>query len=219
VTRVKVCGLSEIEHVVAAADGAANFVGFVFAESRRRVTPDKARELVEAVRRRESRPQTVGVFAGFPATEVNMVVDHCGLDRVQLSGDESWEFCAQITRPIIKTLHVSPQSTGGAVLRVMEEGRRRLKNTDIVFLLDARVGTASGGTGQTFDWTLAKEVAARFPVVVAGGLTPLNVAELIHEAHPWGVDVSSGVETAGIKDEAKIRSFIEAVRRAESSAR
>jgi phosphoribosylanthranilate isomerase len=215
VTRIKICGLSETEHVLAAAAAGADFVGLVFAPSRRRVAPDKAFGLVEALRRLKTATETVGVFAGFPAVQVNRIADYCGLDRVQLSGGESWEFCTQIDRPIIKTVHISPQSTGDSLLRAIEEGRRLLQNRNLVFLLDTRVGTASGGTGQTFDWRLAKEVGTRFPVVVAGGLTPVNVTRLVREVQPWAVDVSSGVETLGNKDTAKIDKFIEAVRRAE----
>jgi phosphoribosylanthranilate isomerase len=219
VTFVKVCGLSELEHVTAAALAGADFVGFVFAESRRRVTADKARDLVAAIGTRETRPATVGVFAGSPAAEVNRIAAYCGLDRVQLSGGESWQFCAQIDRPIIKTIHVAPQSTGDSIRRMIQEGRRLLKDKDHIFLLDTHGGAASGGTGLTFDWELAREVAAVFPVVIAGGLTPGNVADLISRARPWGVDVSTGVETDGMKDAAKISAFIRVVRGTGSPAR
>jgi phosphoribosylanthranilate isomerase len=219
VTFVKVCGLSELEDVTAAALAGADFVGFVFAESRRRVTADKARDLVAAIGTRETRPATVGVFAGSPAAEVNRIAAYCGLDRVQLSGGESWRFCSQIDRPIIKTIHVAPQSTGDSIRRMIQEGRRLLKDKDHIFLLDTNGGAASGGTGLTFDWELAREVAAVFPVVIAGGLTPGNVADLISRARPWGVDVSSGVETDGKKDAAKISAFIRVVRGTGSPAR
>ncbi len=212
-TRVKICGLSEVEHVLAAAEAGTDFVGFVFAESRRRVTAEQAVELVKAIGRLHQRPETVGVFADAKADEVNEIAERCHLDRVQLSGDETWQYCAHISRPVIKVLHVSQATTADQVLASIEEGRSILRGREFTCLLDSKIGKTHGGTGQTFDWKVAKRVASEFPIIVAGGLGPLNVAELVREAHPWGVDVSSGVETAGRKDPAKIRDFIEAVRR------
>ncbi len=159
------------------------------------------------------RPITVGVFAGFSPAEVNRITAYCGLDRAQLSGGEPWEYCLGVNGPMTKSLHVSAETTVAELLAAIEEGTRILKKKDTIFLLDTRVGSASGGTGKTFDWNLAKAVAARFPVMVAGGLDPNNVTGLIKEAHPWAVDVSSGVETGGKKDPARIGTFIAAVRR------
>jgi phosphoribosylanthranilate isomerase len=216
VTIVKICGLSEVDDALAAAKGGADFAGMVFAKSRRRVTPEKALEIVSALRKSNLRTQTVGVFAGLSVTEVNHAAEYCGLDRVQLSGGESWDYCLQVRRPITKSLHISAETTADEVLAAIEEGCALLKQMDFIFLLDTKVGNASGGTGKTFDWTVAKKVAARFPVMVAGGLNPGNVTGLIKEVHPWAVDVSSGVETRGIKDKMKIRRFLEAVKRADA---
>ena len=96
-------------------------------------------------------------------------------------------------------------------------GYRLLPRQNLVCLLDSQVGDTYGGTGQAFDWQLAKEVSARFPVIIAGGLTPANVGQLVKEVQPWGVDVSTGVETNGRKDTAKISAFIKAVRRVEAN--
>jgi phosphoribosylanthranilate isomerase len=216
-TVVKICGLSELEHALAAAEAGADFIGMVFAESRRKVTPIKARDISLALHRHGDPLRIAGVFAGIAAAEVNRIAAYCGLDRVQLSGGETWQYCLQIDWPITKTLHITPSTTTRQVLDDLEEGSRVMKNKDVLFLLDTKLGVASGGTGHTFDWSLAKEVAARFPVMVAGGLDADNVAELIHQVQPWGVDVSSGVETEGRKDPAKIRAFIEAVKRADTS--
>ena len=215
-TLIKICGLSQVEHAVAAAEAGADFVGMVFAESRRKVTPEKSLEIVQAVRKSERRPETVGVFAGTPVDEVNRIADYCGLDRVQLSGGESWEYCTQVRRPISKSLPISPETTTDEVLAAIKEGSVLLSQVDVIFLLDTKVGNASGGTGKPFDWSVAVKVAADFPVMVAGGLDPGNVTGLIEQVRPWAVDVSSGVETAGSKDKMKIWKFIEAVRRADA---
>ena len=216
-TRVKICGLSEPEHALVAAEAGADFVGLVFADGRRKISPDDARGISRTVKILERRPQVVGVFVGHPTSEVNHIAEYCGLDRVQLSGGESWQSCLEIERPITKTVHVSPDTRADEVLAEIQEGRRLVGDADVVILLDTKVGNASGGTGQPFNWLVAKEIAARYPVMVAGGLDPDNVSRLVRFVRPWGVDVSSGVETNGRKDPDRIRAFIEQVRKADLS--
>jgi len=211
-TKIKICGLSAIGHALMAKKAGADFIGLVFAPSRRQIKPERARELVQAVRRLGRKPAVAGVFVNQPAEEVNRIADYCQLDWVQLSGHESWAYCQEIKKPIIKVIHVSPSTTVEEVLSNIETGYRMLAKKEFVCLLDAEVGGAYGGTGQTFDWELARMVSAKFPVMVAGGLNPTNVGQLLKAIRPWGVDVSSGVETDGQKDPAKIRAFIEAVR-------
>jgi phosphoribosylanthranilate isomerase len=214
VTRIKICGLSEIQHVLAAAEAGADFIGLVFAPSQRQVSAKKALRLIEAVCNLKLRPAVVGVFVNSAADEVNRIADYCHLDQVQLSGDETWDYCRQIERPIIKVVHVSKTSTPDEIVSEIAIGYRLLPQKNLICLLDSKVGDTYGGTGRAFNWQLVGKVSARFPVLIAGGLTPTNVSRLVKKTQPWGVDVSSGVETGGQKDTAKIEAFIKAARTA-----
>ncbi len=212
--RVKICGLSTVEHALVAANAGADFLGMVFAPSKRQVSPEKALPIAEAVHRLFPRPLLVGVFVNIDAREVNRTARHCRLDWVQLSGDETWDYCKDIELPILKVIHVTTPIVASEVVVEIEKVYRLYSREKLVCLLDSQVGNAHGGTGQTFNWQLAKEVSARFPVIVAGGLTPENVGRLVSDVMPWGVDVSSGVESNSHKDPAKIEAFIKTAKQA-----
>ncbi len=214
-THVKICGIGEEIHALAAAEAGADFIGLVFARSSRRVTPTQAEKIAAAVRKSGHSAQIVGVFANIPAYLVDRIAIFCHLDWVQLSGDESWEYCTRIVQPIIKAVRVHERQRPDRICVDLAAGAKVLKQKQYMYLLDTQVKGKHGGTGITFDWSLAKPVAEQFPVIIAGGLTPENVAQAIEIVAPWGVDVSSGVETNGAKDIAKIKAFIEAVRRAD----
>lgn len=212
-TRIKICGLSRVEDAIAAA--AADFIGLVFTPGRRQVSPDKGRQLAKAIRRFSPAPEVVGVFVNSPVDEVNRTAAYCLLDRVQLSGNEDGDYCRRIERPIIKVVHVAAGTKADHILGELEALRRLGLENETIYMLDTKTGAAFGGSGRAFDWRLAAAAAARFPIVIAGGLSPDNIGQLIRQVRPWAVDVSSGVETDGHKDAAKIINFIEAVRNAD----
>ncbi len=213
--KVKICGLQEEVHVRAAAEAGADYVGLVFAPSRRRVTPRQAARLTSSLRDMPSRPVVVGVFVNETCQQVNAIVEQCGLDMVQLSGDEGADYCARVARPIIKTIRVFPGTTKSSLKRRIQEILQGQPLESVSFLLDTGGEEVYGGTGRTFDWCVAREVAVSHPVIVAGGLDPTSVGELLEEMHPYGVDVSSGVERDGRKDSTLIRAFVRAVRKVE----
>ncbi len=215
-TLVKICGISRAEDALVAAEAGADFIGFIFAASRRRATEEETVEIVAALRAAGSQARTVGVFVNDDIVEINLFAARCGLDVVQLSGHESWEYCRQIERSVFRVVHVSPGTTGREILARLKE-EQLLSSDDVRLLLDTGSETAYGGTGESFDWSVAAEVAREVPLILAGGLTPKNVAEAIAVVKPWAVDVSSGVETDGAKDAGRIRAFLNEVRRADGT--
>jgi len=152
------------------------------------------------------RPLTVGVFAGNDPDEINEIVDECGIDLIQLSGGEPWGNCLLANRQVIKALHVRDDDDAASAIARMEAGGA------MAVLLDRADPAALGGTGQTLDWAVAAGISAAVPVWLAGGLTPENVAQAVAAVRPWAVDVSSGVESNGVKDAAKVQAFIAAVK-------
>jgi phosphoribosylanthranilate isomerase len=195
-----------------AIEAGADYLGFIFAPSRRQVDPATARTIIKTIRRLKSCPEIAGVFVNSTPQEVNRIAEQCELDWVQLSGDETWEYCRKIKYPIIKALHVMVNSTPGNILEEVRRGYQIMKRNRLIYLLDSQVKGTYGGTGQTFNWELVKEVVVTFPVFIAGGLSSENVASLIQEIHPVGVDVSSGVENQEKKDQGKIKEFITIVK-------
>ena len=213
--RVKIDGVRRPEDALIAAAAGADFVGVVFVpDRRRRVSVEQGRRIVEAVKAAsENPPAVLGLFADQPLEEVEASVRGSGVDMVQFSGSESIAYCDQAPLPVFKTIHVSEHAGS----RELEELRRRitaLRDRGHVAVLDRAVAGLHGGTGQSFDWGVAGQLAqAGFDFMLAGGLTPENVGAAIMQVNPWGVDVSSGVESRGAKDPAKVRRFIAEAKR------
>ena len=211
--KVKICGITEVSYAQAVIEAGADLIGVVFASSPRQVTYDMAREIAAAVKK--YKVPVVGVFVNMPADTVNTVASSCGLDWVQLSGDETWGYCQEIEKPVIKAIHVSPEWGENELLAHLGDGQKKLGARSPIYLLDTLVEQRYGGTGQTFAWGIAKKAVMKYPVIIAGGLHPENVGQVVANLRPWGVDVSSGVERKGVKDVEKIKAFIKAVRSAD----
>jgi len=214
-TRVKICGIRNKTHALAAVEAGADFIGLVLAPSPRQVNLAQVQKIVTAVKEYSKTIQVVGVFVNMPAAVVNKSAHYCNLDWVQLSGDEPWDYCQQIEKPIIKVIRIKPGQEPQQICDCLANGAKLLSSQQHLYLLDPHDKEKYGGTGAVFDWSLAKQAAKQYQVIIAGGLTPENVTEVIKMIAPWGVDVSSGVEVNGTKDTGKIRAFIEAVRRAD----
>ncbi len=220
---LKVCGLQDADTLKAIFPLAVDIVGFVFADSRRKVTPKR----VEAIARQAGewagdRPLKAGVFVDSERSELLRAIDRAGLDIVQLHGRETPEDCRQIKRArkvrIFKVFSVSAASAGRMEQPASPPERLApyFPHIDAV-MLDTFDPVQGGGTGKTFAWDRIPEYraaarAADLPLIVAGGLNADNVARLLADFHPDGVDVSSGVETDGVKDIEKIKRFVERVK-------
>jgi phosphoribosylanthranilate isomerase len=198
---IKVCGITRLEDAEAAVEAGAGALGFVFwPNSPRFIDPHRARSIVGLL---PPFVTTVGVFVDQPASYVNGVAALVRLGAVQLHGDEDLGYAAQMARPTVKAIgvHAHTEAT------IADAWPAR-----ITVLLDVHDSRRRGGTGRTIDWAMAAAVAARHRAILAGGLTPDNVAQAVAQVHPFGIDVSSGVESSpGIKDHARIRALFEAL--------
>jgi len=217
-TRIKIDGIKKEEQALAAAEAGVDFIGMVFAHSPRQVTPAQAEKITAALKKSGATVEVVGVFVNAHVGTVNRIAERCNLDWVQLSGDEPWEYCRELARPVIQVIRLSRNQKAEQVCKDLAYGTKLLNKQKHIFLIDSNIKGRYGGTGRKFDWKLAVPIAREFPVIVAGGLTPGNVAEAIRVISPWGVDVSTGVETKGVKDMEKIKKFIKAVRGADEQA-
>ncbi len=218
-THVKICSVQDVEHALAAAEAGADYVGFNFVPGvRRRLPEEKARQMIRAFREQWGRdgPKLVGIFVDQPLDDVNRILAECDLDMAQLSGWEPLDYWLNVERPVIKAVHVPLAGrTFQQAVNYVDALLEILEVASITPLLDPDVAGAYGGTGATFDWNIARDIAPRHRFLLAGGLTPDNVAQAVQDVRPWGVDVSSGVETDGIKDVWKIAAFIQGARAAE----
>jgi phosphoribosylanthranilate isomerase len=214
-TRFKICGIRDVDNALVAAESGADFLGFNFVHRvRRQLTLDQGQTIIQLVigELGDDRPKLVGLFANQEIDEVNEIIERCDLNYAQLCGDEEPRYWDKVRAEVIKQIRVEPlessEETTAATLasvgEVTTHGRRAL--------LDSYKKGALGGTGHTFDWNIAERVGQDHEIILAGGLTPDNVTQAIRQVHPWMVDVSSGVETDGVKDPTKIRAFADEVR-------
>ncbi len=201
--KIKICGLTSLADAEAAVAAGADFLGFIFApESSRRTTPEQVRDIVAALSRTV---KTVGVFVNENPDTVKSIVELCGLDIVQLHGEEpkEWINILRKTVEVWKTVWPTSRADIAKIIKIPADA----------VVVDTMLAGQRGGTGRTGDWRLAGQLADRCKIVLAGGLNPENTAAAIQTVHPFAVDVAGGVETApGTKNPAKIRSFCTAVR-------
>ena len=197
--RVKICGIMNKEIAAAAVAFGADALGFVFAQSRRQVTPAKAKEIIATVPPFISR---VGVFVNSSPEEVRDIVSYCGLDTVQLHGEEDPANYRDLLHRAVKVI---------ISCRVKDdESVRGVLNYPVdAYLFDTYKKGLPGGTGEVFDWAILNKFTFPAPVILSGGLNTENVVQAVQAVKPYAVDVSSGVETSGIKDIEKIQTFIE----------
>jgi len=196
---VKICGITRREDASLAAELGASALGFVFwPGSPRSITAEAARAITRDL---PQGVEKVGVFVDQPADEVTRIMDGAGLDVAQLHGQETPEYCRTLNRRIFKSIALGngPVSFEGF-------------DPDVVLLVDAHDPERRGGTGQTVSWDAAREISAVRPTILAGGLTPANIKLVVRTVQPYGVDVSSGVESSpGVKDPNRLRKFFEAL--------
>jgi phosphoribosylanthranilate isomerase len=218
-THVKICGFQTVEGTIAAVNAGADAVGLVFVPSARRaLSLEQASALLGELREYFGGkvPEIVGLFADQPVEEVRQHIETLSLDTVQLCGAEDVGYAEQLGVPVYKVIGIDPDVPISAQMpRIMVlQHRHQLAGHQIV--IDSKVAGEYGGTGRTFDWELAADLAKGLDFSLAGGLSPDNVGEAVAAVKPWGVDTSSGVETDGVKDAAKVRAFVEAVRAADA---
>jgi len=203
--RVKICGVCDLEGAQIAVEAGADMIGFHFCDSPRRVAPEEVKQILEGL---SVRPKVVGVFINQPAAEVREIGDYLDLDLLQLHGSEAPGFDAG--RPVMKVLKIREGALPGAP---------EIEAWPDPIMLDSWSSDERGGTGRTWDWDLARPLLDARKVFIAGGLEPGNVGKVVSGFRPYGVDVSSGVEArVRVKDAAKVRAFVHAVRLAEALA-
>jgi phosphoribosylanthranilate isomerase len=204
-TKIKICGIKTIDDALAAMDAGTDLIGFNFyPKSPRYIDVGQCRDIM-SVMRKYGHITYVGVFVNASSEEVRATMETAALTLAQLHGDETSEMIQSLNGKAFKAFRGVPQSVD-----------RFIRNDAPALLVDASVKGAYGGTGMTADWSAAAELAQQYPLLLAGGLTPENVADAVRQVQPWGVDVASGVESApGKKDPAKMSAFVQAVKRLE----
>lgn len=209
-TKLKICGLRDYDSSNVAVECGADFLGFVFVTGARRCLEiNHAKRMIEDLKTKHGAklPYIVGLFANQKIDRVNKIAHGLNLDLVQLCGNESHEYVKAIDVPTIKQVKVvEDEDFISNVKRVREQIELALSYGSMV-VLDKYEPNSYGGTGNKFNWDIAVSLAGTYNLILSGGLDCDNITDAISHVSPWGVDVSSGVETAGVKDKDKIRKF------------
>ena len=208
-TVVKICGIKILNDARAAINAGADYLGFNFySKSVRFIEKSVCAEITSVLKREHPHIKLVGVFVNSSVEEIKDILQTCQLDLAQLHGDETPETFSQLTPHAFRAFRGIPESNAG------------YERSEVpAMLIDAAVKGVYGGSGVTADWSAAAELAKKYPLLLAGGLTPENVADAVRQVQPWGVDVASGVESApGEKDAEKMSAFVKAVREVENKS-
>jgi len=193
---VKICGITTIDAATAAIQYGANALGFVFAKSKRKLSAQQAKEIIDTL---PEGLMKVGVFVNESKEEIEKIVKVSGINAIQLHGDETADFASSFSLPIIKAFSISSQ----------EDLQQVISFPCDYALLDSPRGQYHGGNGIAFDWSIIKDYNfGNTKIILAGGLNETNLIEAVYTTNPFMVDVSSGVETDGKKDLEKIKNFL-----------
>lgn len=195
-TKVKICGIKSLEDISIVNKYDIDYVGFVFAKSKRRVTKELARKMKEKL---NPKIKAVGVFVDTSYEEINEIIQYVGLDIVQVHGNETNDLCQKINKPVLKAISIKNKDSLNKISEYKDA---------YGFVLDGAVA----GSGKVFDWSFALDISSKYITFLAGGLNEINVEEAIKKIKPQVVDLSSGVEVNGVKNEEKIKEFIRKVK-------
>ncbi|MEX0723955.1 MAG: phosphoribosylanthranilate isomerase [Gracilimonas sp.] len=205
-TKIKICGITNLEDARFAAGALVDYLGFIFYEkSPRYIEPGEAGAIINWI----EGPEKVGVFVNQPLDDVNRIAKETGLDYVQLHGDESPEYCELVDKPIIKVIHIEEETVEYILKHQIEEYSKVAE----FLLFDTKIDGLWGGTGKSFDWEILNDMELDIPYFLSGGLNASNIKEAIETVEPYAIDVSSSLEQKpGLKDFGKIEFFMDEIR-------
>ena len=209
-TKIKICGIKTLNDARNAIEAGADYLGFNFyPKSVRFIEKETCAEITSLLKKEHPQIKLVGVFVNSPVDEVRAILETCHLDLAQLHGDETPEMLESFNGKAFKAIRLSASTSVDESVHPF--AKQSVDNPAL--LIDAAVKGVYGGSGVTADWSAAAELAKRYPLLLAGGLTPENVADAVRQVQPWGVDVASGVESEpGKKDASKMSAFVKAVK-------
>ncbi len=211
-TIIKICGIKTLNDALSAIEAGADYLGFNFyPKSIRFIEKESCAKITSVLKKEHPQIRLVGVFVNSPVDEVKNILETCHLDLAQLHGDETPEMLEAFSGKAFKAIRLSTStSIDESVFPFLKSVP---ESASPALLIDAAVKGVYGGSGVTADWSAAAELAEKYPLLLAGGLTPENVADAVRQVRPWGVDVASGVESEpGKKDAAKMSAFVKAVK-------
>ncbi|MFL2761917.1 MAG: phosphoribosylanthranilate isomerase [Dehalococcoidia bacterium] len=222
-TNIKICGIRKMSDAKIALQEGAHFIGFVFVDNvTRKINESTAKQIIKEIKiaqKFDSPLKFVGLFANQQINTINHIIKECELDYVQLCGDEPPSLWKSIDAQVIKQLRIPPTGKNNIDPEMIIRSAETIFSSGSTILIDSEVKGKLGGTGIQPDWNLASKISSEYPIILAGGLTPKNISDAILSVSPWGVDVSSGVESNNQKDPRKIVEFIQNSKKSKNLSR